>query len=86
MRLREAWVGNLELCVRAANALQAHHVHTIGQLDDMRDSELLRFPNFGRLSLKQTRGAVNDLRSRYHSGACEWHWPLSPVPEHLRGL
>lgn len=85
-KLSDAWIGNLELCIRGANALQANGIHTIGQLDDMTDADLFCLPNVGKLTIAQIRAAVNDLRARYH--ACAYgHWQigeLSPVPEYLR--
>jgi RNA polymerase alpha subunit len=58
-------VGKLELSVRAANCL-AHStryttdqpIATVGELRRTPDPELLRFPNFGRVSLKEVRALV----------------------------
>lgn len=51
-------VEELELSTRAHNALINENILTIGELIKYNEAELLRFPNFGRKSLKEVQQAL----------------------------
>jgi DNA-directed RNA polymerase subunit alpha len=44
---------DLDLSVRAANCLEAENIRTIGELCRMKEDELVRLRNFGRVTLKE---------------------------------
>lgn len=43
------------LTARSSNVLRAEGIRTVGQLYAMTESQLLRFPNFGRRCLREVR-------------------------------
>jgi DNA-directed RNA polymerase alpha subunit len=51
-------VDELEIGVRAQGALKNNGITTIRQLRQISDTQLLRTPNFGRVSLDEVRGAL----------------------------
>jgi DNA-directed RNA polymerase subunit alpha len=60
-------VTSLKLPIRATNALTRDGVHTVAQLVQRTDADLLGTPNFGRLSLTQIKQALarRKLRPRH---------------------
>lgn len=66
-RNNEAWppellIDRLPLSVRASNALKAIGIKTVGDLDSLSDSDLLRHNNFGRKSLNELRAVLAEGR------------------------
>lgn len=55
----------LNLSVRAENTLRSQGVNTLGELRQKTDTDLLRIPNLGRLTLREIRNAqaVFDLET-----------------------
>tara|TARA_R110002096_G_scaffold128005_1_gene276159 strand:- start:252 stop:677 length:426 start_codon:yes stop_codon:yes gene_type:complete len=51
-------VDNLELSLRSMNALKLLNINYIGDLVIKSEGELLRVPNFGRLSLNELKNAL----------------------------
>lgn len=51
-------IDELEIGSRARGALVINNITTIRQLRQISDTELLRTPNFGRVSLEEVRGAL----------------------------
>ncbi len=51
-------IHELEFSVRVYNALSQEKIETIGDLVTFTEQELLRLPNFGRLSLKEVNRAL----------------------------
>lgn len=51
-------ITDLDLGVRAENGLKNEGCLTLGDLTDWTDSQLLRIPNFGRMSLNELKAAV----------------------------
>lgn len=52
------------LSVRAYNALKNNGIRTVGQLLEKSDAELLRFRNFGRVSLAEVRKVLSEGRTK----------------------
>ncbi len=52
-------VDELELSVRAHNCLKAASIKTLGELVQLKESELLKFRNFGRKSLAELNDVIN---------------------------
>ena len=59
--LRKKSVEELEFSVRTSNVLREARITTIGQLADKTDSDLLKYRNFGRKSLREVRDILNEM-------------------------
>jgi DNA-directed RNA polymerase alpha subunit len=53
-------VDKLDLPVRIANALRDENLETLDDVCKYREAELLRIPNFGRKSLNELKGILQD--------------------------
>jgi DNA-directed RNA polymerase alpha subunit len=53
-------IDKLELSVRIANALRNENLETLDDVCKYREAELLRIPNFGRKSLNELKGILQD--------------------------
>jgi DNA-directed RNA polymerase subunit alpha len=60
-RLLEKSVDELELSVRSSNCLRAAEIRTIGDLVQKSESEMLKFRNFGRKSLKEIQDLLAEM-------------------------
>ncbi|MCL4538182.1 MAG: DNA-directed RNA polymerase subunit alpha [Bacteroidetes bacterium] len=60
-KLLKMSVDELELSVRAHNCLKAANIHTISELVNKDESELLRFRNFGRKSLAELAEKIGSM-------------------------
>ena len=54
-------VNEIELSVRAANCLNNANITTLGQLAMKSESELLKYRNFGKETLAEITGKINEL-------------------------
>ncbi len=54
-------VTDLELSVRSSNCLSNANIKTIGDLVKKTEAEMLRYPNFGRKSLNEIAGMLDEL-------------------------
>jgi DNA-directed RNA polymerase alpha subunit len=54
-------VEDLWLSVRSANCLRSLGLKYVSEVEAMTDAELLRLPNFGRVSLKEVREASKNI-------------------------
>lgn len=54
-RLLDAPIGEFELSVRARNCLKKMNIHTLGQLVQLSEPELLAYKNFGEASLTEIK-------------------------------
>ena len=54
-RLLDAPIGEFELSVRARNCLKKMNIHTLGQLVQLTEAELLAYKNFGEASLTEIK-------------------------------
>jgi|SRR3989344_7654436 len=59
--LRGKNVEELELSLRTSNVLREARITTVGQLADKTDSDLLKYRNFGRKSLREVRDILNEM-------------------------
>jgi DNA-directed RNA polymerase alpha subunit len=57
---RRIRVDELDLSVRIASALRQEGVETLGDICKCSEAELLRYPNFGRKSLNELKGILQD--------------------------
>ena len=61
MPFRSKSVEELELSVRSSNCLRAAEIKTIGELVQKPESEMLKFRNFGRKSLKEIQDILAEM-------------------------
>ncbi len=54
-------VDELELSVRSCNCLKAANIHTIGELVQKTEAEMLKYRNFGRKSLTELNSILSDM-------------------------
>lgn len=54
-------VSELELSVRSANCLKIAKIHTIGELVRKTESEMLKYPNFGKKSLAEIKEILTEM-------------------------
>jgi DNA-directed RNA polymerase subunit alpha len=54
-------VDELELSVRSSNCLQSAEIRTIGDLVQKTESEMLKYRNFGRKSLKEISDILRSM-------------------------
>jgi DNA-directed RNA polymerase subunit alpha len=57
-------VGELELSVRSANCLRNENITCVGELVQKTEAELLRCPNFGRVSLNEIKEVLAEMGLR----------------------
>ena len=60
-KLLEKSVEELELSVRSSNCLRAANINTLGDLVTKTESEMLRYRNFGRKSLKEIQDVLSEM-------------------------
>jgi len=60
-KLLKMSVDELELSVRSYNCLKAANIHTIGELVQKTEAEMLKYRNFGRKSLTELNGILSDM-------------------------
>ncbi|MBI5837751.1 MAG: DNA-directed RNA polymerase subunit alpha [Candidatus Eisenbacteria bacterium] len=60
-KLLEKSVEELELSVRSSNCLRAANIKTLGELVTKTESEMLKYRNFGRKSLKEIQDVLNEM-------------------------
>jgi DNA-directed RNA polymerase subunit alpha len=61
VNLRDKSVDQLELTVRSRNCLKNAKIHTLGELIQKTETELLRSRNFGRKSLNEVKAVLAGL-------------------------
>ena len=71
-------IDNLELSKRSMTALKLLNINYIGDLVTKSEGELLRIPNFGRLSLNEVKNALYDLGLNLNMKHIVW--PRQSVP------
>ena len=54
-------VSELELSVRSANCLKIAEIHTIGDLVQKTEAEMLKYPNFGKKSLSEIKEILVEM-------------------------
>jgi len=58
-------VDELELSVRSSNCLQSAEIKTIGDLVRKTESEMLKYRNFGRKSLKEISDILRNMKLHF---------------------
>ena len=71
-------VDNLELSLRSMNALKRLNINYIGDLVIKSEGEILRVPNFGRLSLNEVKNSLKNLGLDLNMKHIVW--PRQSVP------
>ena len=71
-------VDNLELSLRSMNALKLLNINYIGDLVTKSEGEILRVPNFGRLSLNEVKNSLKNLGLDLNMKHIVW--PRQSVP------
>ena len=71
-------VDNLELSLRSMNALKLLNINYIGDLVTKSEGEILRVPNFGRLSLNEVKNSLWNLGLDLNMKHIVW--PRQSVP------
>ena len=62
-------LSNLSLSCRTSNCMKNYGFETVWDVDQIKDKDILRTPNFGRQSLNELRNAINDLKEEWHQQA-----------------
>ena len=60
-KLLDKSVEEMELSVRSSNCLRAANINTLSELVTKSESEMLKYRNFGRKSLKEIQDVLSDL-------------------------
>ena len=55
------FIDELDLSIRAKNALKAANISSLGELIKFREADLRKLPNLGRVSLNEIKAVLNDL-------------------------
>ena len=69
--VQDVSINELEINIRAWNALSKAGIKTLGEIDNMTDRELLQIRGVGRETLHGLHGircAVANFRNQYHQG------------------
>ena len=79
-----ATVAFFEITVRAQNCLKSANIHSIGDLIQKTEIQLLMIPNLGKKTLKEIKEALNEHGLKL--GARLENWPPLPLEERLEIL
>jgi DNA-directed RNA polymerase subunit alpha len=72
-------VDELELSVRSSNCLRAAEIKTIGDLVQKTETEMLKYRNFGRKSLKEIQDILSDMGMHFGMDVTRYLEPKTPV-------
>ncbi len=80
-RLLDKSVEELELSVRSSNCLRAAEIKSIGDLVQKSESEMLKYRNFGRKSLKEIQDILSEMNLSFGMDVSRFyeHRPSAPV-------
>ena len=67
-RLWDVWIGEAELSQRSLTVLFRAGLHTFGDVENLKASDLYRIPRLGRGTYRDIRTAMNKLREEWQSG------------------
>ena len=73
--LLEKSVEELELSVRSSNCLRAAEIKTIGDLVQKSESEMLKYRNFGRKSLKEIQDILGEMGLSFGMNVSQYYQP-----------
>ncbi|HEX7879339.1 MAG TPA: DNA-directed RNA polymerase subunit alpha [Candidatus Eisenbacteria bacterium] len=82
-RIRDLLLKNveeLELSVRSANCLRAANIRSIGELVRKPESEMLKYRNFGRKSLKEISDILTEMGLGFGMDVTPYLGPQAPLP------
>ena len=79
-RQLEKSVEELELSVRSSNCLRAAEIKTIGDLVVKSESEMLKYRNFGRKSLKEIQDLLAEMGLSFGMDLSRFYQPKTPPP------
>jgi DNA-directed RNA polymerase subunit alpha len=77
-RQLEKSVEELELSVRSSNCLRAAEIRTIGDLVVKSESEMLKYRNFGRKSLKEIQDLLAEMGLTFGMDLSRFYQPKTP--------
>ena len=77
-RQLEKSVEELELSVRSSNCLRAAEIKTIGDLVVKSESEMLKYRNFGRKSLKEIQDLLAEMGLTFGMDLSRFYQPKTP--------
>ena len=77
--LLEKSVDELELSVRSRNCLRAAKIKTIGDLVAKTETEMLKYRNFGRKSLKEIQDVLSEMGLHVRDGPEPLYQPKTPA-------
>jgi DNA-directed RNA polymerase subunit alpha len=78
-RQLEKSVEELELSVRSSNCLRAAEIKTIGDLVQKTESEMLKFRNFGRKSLKEIQDLLAEMGLSFGMDVTRYYQNKAPA-------
>jgi DNA-directed RNA polymerase subunit alpha len=78
-RQLEKSVEELELSVRSSNCLRAAEIRTIGDLVQKSESEMLKYRNFGRKSLKEIQDLLAEMGLAFGMDVTRFYQPKAPI-------
>lgn len=67
-RLWDVWIGEAELSQRSLTVLCWAGLHTFGDVENLKASELYRIPRLGRGTYQDIRTAMSKLREEWQNG------------------
>jgi len=76
-QLLEMRVDELELSVRSSNCLRAANIQSLKDLVQRTESEMLKYRNFGRKSLTELNGILNELGLSFGMDAAKYEEPAA---------
>jgi DNA-directed RNA polymerase subunit alpha len=79
-RLLDKSVEELELSVRSSNCLRAAEIKSIGDLVQKTESEMLKYRNFGRKSLKEIQDLLAEMGLSFGMDVTQYYQPKAPAP------
>jgi DNA-directed RNA polymerase subunit alpha len=78
-RLLEKSVEELELSVRSSNCLRAAEIKTLGDLVQKSESEMLKYRNFGRKSLKEIQDLLAEMGLSFGMDVTRFYQQKTPT-------
>ncbi len=78
-RLLEKSVEELELSVRSSNCLRAAEIKSIGDLVQKTESEMLKYRNFGRKSLKEIQDLLAEMGLAFGMDVTRYYQQKAPA-------
>jgi len=74
-------IGDLDLSVRASNCLESARIHTVADLVQQTEADLLKVRSFGRTSLREVKRKLTDMNLSLGMPLPEGYTPAAAPPE-----